>query len=84
MDRTYYVGNRRRFYDMMETESLAAIFAGEELWKTGDEYYPFFADRNFVYLTGLKSGERTSFGTALSAAAGCTGGALDGSSRETA
>lgn len=54
MDRTYYVGNRRRFYDMMETESLAAIFAGEELWKTGDEYYPFFADRNFVYLTGLK------------------------------
>ena len=54
MDRTYYVGNRRRFYDMMETGSLAAIFAGEELWKTGDEYYPFFADRNFVYLTGLK------------------------------
>lgn len=42
MDRTYYVGNRKRFYDMMETESLAAIFAGEELWKTGDEYYPFF------------------------------------------
>lgn len=94
MDRIYYIGNRRRFYDMMETESLAAIFAGEELWKTGDEYYPFFADRNFVYLTGLKcksavllgrkSGERTSFGTALSAAAGCTGGALDGSSRETA
>ena len=54
MDRIYYIGNRRRFYDMMETESLAAIFAGEELWKTGDEYYPFFADRNFVYLTGLK------------------------------
>lgn len=54
MDRIYYIGNRRRFYDMMETGSLAAIFAGEELWKTGDEYYPFFADRNFVYLTGLK------------------------------
>lgn len=41
MDRVYYVGNRRRFYDMMETGSLSAIFAGEELWKTGDEYYPF-------------------------------------------
>lgn len=54
MDRIYYIGNRKKFYDMMETGSLAAIFAGEELWKTGDEYYPFFADRNFVYLTGLK------------------------------
>lgn len=94
MDRTYYVGNRRRFYDMMETGSLAAIFAGEELWKTGDEYYPFFADRNFVYLTGLKCKSAVLLAAKaangqvserlLSAAAGCTGGALDGSSRETA
>lgn len=54
MDRTYYIGNRKKFCEMMENGSLAVIFAGEELWKTGDEYYPFFADRNFVYLTGLK------------------------------
>ena len=54
MQRTYYVGNRERLYQRMDAGSLLAVFSGEELWKTGDEYYPFFADRNFVYLTGLK------------------------------
>ena len=54
MQRAYYVGNRERLYQRMDAGSLLAIFSGEELWKTGDESYPFFADRNFVYLTGLK------------------------------
>ena len=54
MQRAYYVGNRERLYQRMDAGSLLAVFSGEELWKTGDEYYPFFADRNFVYLTGLK------------------------------
>ena len=54
MQKAYYVGNRERLYQRMDAGSLLVIFSGEELWKTGDEYYPFFADRNFVYLTGLK------------------------------
>ncbi len=54
MQRTYYVGNRERLYQRMDAGSLLAVFSGEELWKTSDEYYPFFADRNFVYLTGMK------------------------------
>ncbi len=54
MQRTYYVGNRERLYQRMDAGSLLAVFSGEELWKTGDEKFPFFADRNFVYLTGLK------------------------------
>ena len=54
MQKAYYVGNRERLYQRMDAGSLLAIFSGDELWKTGDEYYPFFADRNFVYLTGLK------------------------------
>ncbi len=54
MQKAYYVGNRERLYQHMDAGSLVAIFSGDELWKTGDEYYPFFADRNFVYLTGLK------------------------------
>lgn len=33
---------------------MLAVFSGEELRKTNDEYYPFFAERNFVYLTGLE------------------------------
>ena len=51
----YYVGNRTRLYEKLTAGSLVAVFSGENTWKTGDEDYMFFADRNFVYLTGLKT-----------------------------
>ena len=51
---SYYAGNRQRLYEKLRPGDLLAIFSGEEIRKTNDEYYPFFADRNFVYLTGLK------------------------------
>lgn len=38
----------------MKPASMLAIFSGEEIRKTNDEYYPFFVDRSFVYLTGLE------------------------------
>jgi len=49
----YYTSNRLRLYGQMEPGSLLILFSGEEIRKTSDEYYPFFAERNFVYLTGL-------------------------------
>ena len=51
----YHVGNRTRLYEKLTAGSLVAVFSGENTWKTGDEDYMFFADRNFVYLTGLKT-----------------------------
>lgn len=42
---------------MLPEGSLLAIFSGKDIIKTNDEYYPFFADRNFVYLTGLECKE---------------------------
>lgn len=51
----YYEGNRKRLYEQLPAGSLIAVFSGEDTWKTGDETYLFFADRNFVYLTGLKN-----------------------------
>lgn len=53
MDRTFYMGNRRKLYDMLPAGSGAVFFSGEDVCKTNDEAYPFFADRSFVYLTGL-------------------------------
>ena len=50
-----HVGNRTRLYEKLTAGSLVAVFSGENTWKTGDEDYMFFADRNFVYLTGLKT-----------------------------
>ncbi|MBQ2956998.1 MAG: aminopeptidase P N-terminal domain-containing protein [Clostridia bacterium] len=54
MDRSFHAQNRARLYEMMKLNSLLVIFSGEEIRKTNDEYYPFFADRNFFYLTGLE------------------------------
>lgn len=38
----------------MVPHSLLLLFSGEEIRKTNDEFYPFFADRSFVYLTGIE------------------------------
>lgn len=54
MEGGYYAGNRERLYKKLCPGELLAIFSGKDVWKTGDECYPFFTERNFVYLTGLR------------------------------
>ncbi len=54
MDKLFHISNRKRLIDSVKPHSLTALFSGDEIRKTNDEYYPFFADRNFVYLTGLE------------------------------
>lgn len=53
MHSSFHCGNRQRLYEQLKAGTILMIFSGEEIRKTNDEYYPFFADRNFVYLTGL-------------------------------
>lgn len=57
MEKSFHAGNRQRLYALMKPASLLVLFAGEETRKTNDEYYPFFADRSFVYLTGISAKE---------------------------
>lgn len=54
MQSEFHIHNRRQFYDGMEPASLLVLFSGEEIRKTGDEFYPFFAQRDFVYMTGIE------------------------------
>ena len=54
MNKAFHKGNRERFYARMKPQSLLVLFSGEEIRKTNDEYYPFFADRSFVYMTGVE------------------------------
>lgn len=54
MKQAFFAGNRARLYAQMKPGSLLALFSGEEIRKTNDEYYPFFADRDFVYMTGIE------------------------------
>ena len=54
MEKEFHFGNRQKLYAMLENNSLLVLFAGTELRKSADAYYPFYADRNFLYLTGIR------------------------------
>lgn len=53
MNQSFYLGNRRRLYAQVPAGSALVFFSGEDVCKTNDEAYPFFADRSFLYLTGI-------------------------------
>ncbi|WP_251209980.1 aminopeptidase P N-terminal domain-containing protein [Acetatifactor aquisgranensis] len=57
MKKEFHQGNRARVYEAMKPHSLLVMFSGTEVRKTNDEQYPFYTDRNFLYLTGLDSKE---------------------------
>ena len=57
MNASFHTGNRKRLYEAMKPASLLVMFSGEDVRKTNDEYYPFYTDRNFYYLTGLDQHE---------------------------
>jgi len=54
MNKDFHIQNRRHLYDLMLLGSVFLCFSGEEVRKTNDEHYPFYADRNFLYLTGIE------------------------------
>ena len=53
MNKEFHAGNRRRLYANLAPGELLVVFAGEEIRKSADAFYPFHADRNFLYLTGI-------------------------------
>lgn len=55
MERTFHIGNRKALYSNLKEPSLIIMFSGCAPRKTADEYYPSFANRNFVYMTGVES-----------------------------
>jgi len=57
MNKEFYQGNRQNFYQQMKENSILLLFSGMEVRKTNDEFYPFYTNRNFLYLTGLESKE---------------------------
>ena len=54
MDKRFHVENRRRMAGQMTGEEAMLFFSGESVRKSADENFPFFANRNFLYLTGVK------------------------------
>ena len=61
MNQSFHMENRATLYDTLEPGTLLLSFAGSAPRQSADAYYPFFANRNFVYLTGLGGGEPHEF-----------------------
>ncbi len=57
MDRSFHGENRQTLYRTLAEDSLFVCFAGRALPQSADAEYPFFANRNFAYLTGLDGAE---------------------------
>lgn len=54
MDKAFHQQNRQELYPTLPADSLLLLFSGHAPRKTSDENYPFFADRSFVYYTGIE------------------------------
>src|SRR5689334_7166607 len=54
MDKHFYIKNRQRVAEHMADKDVMLFFSGEPVRKTADEDYPFFTNRNFLYVTGIK------------------------------
>lgn len=52
--KTVYAARRRRLLENKSENSAVIIFSGTAPMKSRDEAYPFAADRNFFYLTGIE------------------------------
>jgi len=54
MNKKFYGENRQRIAAHMSGNDAMLFFSGESVRKSADENFPFFANRNFLYLTGIK------------------------------
>src|SRR5690349_5544498 len=54
MDKKFHVENRQRVAAHILDGEVMLFFSGESLRKSADEDFPFFTNRNFLYLTGVK------------------------------
>lgn len=53
MVNTFYKSNREELYATLPNGTMMVTHSGKEVIKTADEFYAFYANRNFVYLTGI-------------------------------
>lgn len=48
-----YKSRREKLLNNLEKNSILLAFSGEAKHKSADQYFPYFSERNFNYLTGL-------------------------------
>lgn len=50
----FFVQNREKLYDSIPENSVLLLFAGSLQHKSADAFYPYWPNRDFYYLTGMK------------------------------
>ena len=53
MNKSFYTRNRNKLYETLPDGALLVLFSGGEKHRSADEDVRFFANRNFVYMTGV-------------------------------
>lgn len=53
MNSQFFSANRTKMMNALPDGAVVVLFSGFAPRKRADEDYPFFADRNFVYMTGI-------------------------------
>ena len=54
LPKSFYMENRRALYEALPEGSILVLMAGRAPRRSADQMYDFFANRNFVYLTGME------------------------------
>lgn len=54
MDQSFHIRNRQQLAAHMAENDIMLFFSGEAVRKSADESFPFFANRNFLFLTGIQ------------------------------
>lgn len=54
---SFFIDNRRKLLSRLPENVLVVIFAGKAVIMSSDSEYPFFANRNFYYFSGIEQEE---------------------------
>ena len=54
MNKEFFMKNREKLFGLIEGDFTLVIFSGMPKKRSADDDYPFFANRDFVYLTGIE------------------------------
>ncbi|MGV8905970.1 MAG: aminopeptidase P N-terminal domain-containing protein [Acetobacterium sp.] len=57
LSQDFYIKNRQYLGKILDNNSIAIVYSGREISMTADTYYPFYANNNFYYLTGITEPE---------------------------
>lgn len=53
MEASFYQKNRQEYYKSLPEAAIFVLCSGALIHRTGDDYFRFFANCNFVYLSGI-------------------------------